>query len=71
MFTDVSVVFAAFIIIRVMITQAASATETSVNFHQSMQRSNPEDRFDRMQRYLTEIFGRGSNRSVCVHEEVV
>jgi Na+/phosphate symporter len=43
--TDVSAVLAASIIriISVLMTEAVSASETSVNFHQSTRRYNPED----------------------------
>jgi hypothetical protein len=40
--TDVSEVLAAFII-KVMMMEAASTSETSVDFYQSTRRNNPED----------------------------
>jgi hypothetical protein len=41
-FTDVSEVFAAFVI-RAIAMEAASTSETSVNFYQTTQRNNPDD----------------------------
>jgi hypothetical protein len=61
-FTDVSVVFAASIIREMM--EAASTSETSVNFHQTIQRSNQEGKHLRTLRRENLIYGR-SNVCEC------